>query len=306
MFQAIDKKNMYCDVDNIEDINQIWNVVRENMNKNFYIKMKNLEHFEKSIPSDWNKIQRNLYFLCDVHQLDTYLKLDIQHRYVLVSPLTEEIALDPKVTCDSFECVIITGDEAGKSVIDYNWVVHLQKQCIERHISFLFYSTGNVFKKDGKTFRIPHSLQRVQALKANLNVVFDAWYEKDVFLRLSKSKFRNSFHLKQEDKEYIQKVSMDVIEQHAYGFIYSRLSPSNPLNDGKQTPMKGHPIFIAQHATACCCRGCLKKWHNIDQNKELTAQEEGYIVGILMKWIKKEMKSNLRLSDLQDCRLQDH
>ena len=82
---------------------------------------------------------------------------------------------------------------------------------------------------------------------------------------------------------------MDTIEKHATDFIKTRLAPSNILNDGKQTPMRGHPVFIAQHACACCCRGCLNKWYRIPKNRELTEDEQKRIVKLLMEWIKKEL-----------------
>ncbi|MBQ9072344.1 MAG: DUF4186 domain-containing protein [Bacilli bacterium] len=112
----------------------------------------------------------------------------------------------------------------------------------------------------------------------------------DVLSKLSKSKFRNSFKLKDKEIEYINKKGLDVIEEHCYKFIKDRLSNKIILNDGKQTPMKGHPVFIAQHSTATCCRGCLYKWHNIPQNKELTLNEQKYIVSVIMTWIKKNME----------------
>lgn len=112
---------------------------------------------------------------------------------------------------------------------------------------------------------------------------------KALFLRLSKSKFRSSFHLKEKDKKYIIDKGLDVIEKHAYEFISKRISPKNIYNDGKQTPMKGHPVFIAQHATATCCRGCLYKWHHIPQNTELSSNEIDYIVKIIMEWINMEL-----------------
>lgn len=111
----------------------------------------------------------------------------------------------------------------------------------------------------------------------------------DALNRLSKSKFRSSFKLKASDIEYINKKGLDVIEEHTKKFIKDRLSSKVILNDGKQTPMKGHPTFIAQHSTATCCRGCLYKWHNIPQNKELTLEEQDYIVKVIMTWIKKNM-----------------
>ena len=107
--------------------------------------------------------------------------------------------------------------------------------------------------------------------------------------KLSKSKFRSSFHLKEKDIEYINKVGIEKIRQHAKDFIKTRLAPKYIPNDGKQTPMKGHPVFIAQHATATCCRSCLYKWHRIDMNKELTKNEINYIIDIIMTWIKRHM-----------------
>lgn len=113
-----------------------------------------------------------------------------------------------------------------------------------------------------------------------------------VFNSLSKSKFRSSFHLKENDIMYIKDKGINIIEKHAYDFISKRLAPKIIRNDGKQTPMRGHPVFIAQHATATCCRECLFKWHHIDKNKELTEVEIKYIIELIIKWIENEMKIN--------------
>ncbi len=107
---------------------------------------------------------------------------------------------------------------------------------------------------------------------------------------LSKSKFRNSFHLKQKEKDYIISKTGKVIKEQAYKIVIERLSPKNIENDGRQTPMKNHPVFIAQHATATCCRKCLSKWHRIAEDKVLTRDEIDYIVRVIMTWIKIEMK----------------
>ena len=105
---------------------------------------------------------------------------------------------------------------------------------------------------------------------------------------LSKSKFRSNFHLRKYMIKYIDEKGMDTIKKHTIDFINQKLAPSYPDNDGKQTPMKGHPVFIAQHATGCCCRGCLEKWHNIPKGRELTNNEKNYIYCLLIKWIELE------------------
>ena len=96
-------------------------------------------------------------------------------------------------------------------------------------------------------------------------------YDK-LFNALAKSTFRSRFKLKEKDKEYLNQKGFDTIRSHAKDFISKRLAPAEIPNDGKQTPMRGHPVFIAQHATATCCRGCLEKWHKIPKNRVLTEQ----------------------------------
>ena len=108
---------------------------------------------------------------------------------------------------------------------------------------------------------------------------------------LSKSKFRSSFYLKIKDKEYVREKGVETIEKHARDFIEKRLAPKEIKNDGKQTPTRGHPVFIAQHATACCCRGCLNKWHKIPKNIELSKEQKDYIVEVIMTWIKRQMEN---------------
>lgn len=107
---------------------------------------------------------------------------------------------------------------------------------------------------------------------------------------LAKSKFRGSFHLNSKMKDYVKEKGIDKIKSDAYDLIEKRLAPANPLNDGKQTPMRQvHPVFIAQHACGCCCRGCLERIHHIPKNKELSKSEIDYIVEAIMTWIKREI-----------------
>ena len=111
---------------------------------------------------------------------------------------------------------------------------------------------------------------------------------KNIFDRLSKSKFRSSFYLKDKDILYIEDKGIDKIRNHAYDFVTKRLADTSNVTDGKQTPMKGHPVFIAQHATGTCCRRCLEKWHHISKNKNMTDDDIKYVVDIIMSWIGKE------------------
>jgi len=111
----------------------------------------------------------------------------------------------------------------------------------------------------------------------------------ELFAALAKSTFRAGFKLNSKDLAYLQQKGFSTVLDHAEDFIQSRLAPAVIANDGKQTPMRGHPVFVAQHATACCCRGCLQKWHQIPQGQELTLAEQAYIVVVVEKWLRENV-----------------
>lgn len=112
----------------------------------------------------------------------------------------------------------------------------------------------------------------------------------NLFARLAKSAFRSRFKLKGKDLAYARTKGEAVLASHAADFIAHRLAPAIIPNDGKQTPMRGHPVFLAQHATACCCRGCFEKWHHIPAGRELTPEEQRYAVAVVMEWIRRQMR----------------
>lgn len=107
---------------------------------------------------------------------------------------------------------------------------------------------------------------------------------------LKTSNFRRRFTLGPKEVEYLNKNGMDKIKEHTVDFITKRLKPQFPNRDGSQTPMRGHPTFVAQHATATCCRGCLEKWHHIPRGHELTDEQVNYVVNTIMTWIENDMK----------------
>lgn len=113
----------------------------------------------------------------------------------------------------------------------------------------------------------------------------------DLFSGLAKSAFRQQFHLKGKDLAYLQIKGMATVLSHAKDFVERRIAPAVIPNDGKQTPFRGHPVFVAQHATACCCRGCLEKWHRIPPGRALTPEERGYVLRVLEFWLHAELNN---------------
>ena len=111
----------------------------------------------------------------------------------------------------------------------------------------------------------------------------------EAFAKLARSKFRSRFRLSAADRKYIADKGMATIRSHAADFISTRLAPANPPNDGRQTPMRGHPVFKAQHATATCCRSCLEKWWNVPRGTEIPPERQSRIVDFLMTWIERKL-----------------
>jgi len=110
--------------------------------------------------------------------------------------------------------------------------------------------------------------------------------------RLSHSKFRSSFRLKSKEFEYLNQRGIDLIMDHASGFIDTRIVPAYPPNDGKQTPYGNHPVFVAQHATATCCRGCIEKWHKFEIGVELGPDQKEHILKVIKGWLEMQLNKD--------------
>lgn len=107
----------------------------------------------------------------------------------------------------------------------------------------------------------------------------------EVFAGLARSSFRSRFRLRQAERDYLAAKGLETIRAHARDFVERRLAPAAPANDGRQTPMRGHPVFVAQHATATCCRSCLAKWHRIEADRPLTALEKERVEAAIARWL---------------------
>lgn len=110
-----------------------------------------------------------------------------------------------------------------------------------------------------------------------------------LFAALQKSEFRSRFRLSGKELAYLHEKGLPIVLSHAADFIAKRLAPAAPPNDGKQTPWRGHPVFVAQHATGTCCRGCLRKWHAIRRGVELTAEQQEYVARVIVAWLSRQM-----------------
>lgn len=98
---------------------------------------------------------------------------------------------------------------------------------------------------------------------------------------------REKFVLGEAEQEYVSSRGIDILRLHATDFVNKRLAPAKPKNDGRQTPAKGHPVFIAQHAMGCNDRAGLEEFYGIPKGVELTNEQIEQTVEIILRWIEE-------------------
>ena len=113
----------------------------------------------------------------------------------------------------------------------------------------------------------------------------------ELFEALSHSAFRSKFRLSYADRTYAETRNDELLKKHAKrNSSRQNRKRESEKTTAKQTPYKGHPIFTAQHATGCCCRGCLYKWHGIDKGRELTEEELNTLSDVILEWIHRDLQ----------------
>lgn len=296
-----------------------WRMMRERSELDFAVITKRIHRFMDCIPKDWGDGYPNVSVYCTVenqqmadYRLPIFLSLPICHKRICHEPMLEPINIEPYLASGQIEYVLCGGESGDKArPCHYDWILSTREQCIKYNIPFHFKQTGAVFVMNGRTYHIERKFQQSQAAKAGIDydggtfassygnksfketsqgISHEEWLKKDLFERISDSSFRSRFKLKPKDKQYVCDKGMGVIRSHAEEFVKKRLAPAVIPNDGKQTPMHGHPVFYAQHGCGCCCRGCLEKWHGIKAGVQLTEEQQKYIVDILMEWIRRQME----------------
>src|SRR3954462_6954477 len=111
---------------------------------------------------------------------------------------------------------------------------------------------------------------------------------------LARHPFRAKFRLAGRERGLVELRGRGQIGREAAELFGARVAPANPRKDGRQTPYRGHPVFVAQHATATCCRSCLERWHGIPRGHELTAEEQAYAVDVICRWIERDLAASGR------------
>lgn len=162
---------------------ECWRMMKQRSNCLFYFFTKRIDRFMQCIPDDWGDGYDNVLVGCTVedqrradYRLPIFLNAPIKHKSIIASPLLERIDLSPYLD-DSIE-EVATGGESGVNarVCDYDWILNMRRQCVEREIPFRFHQTGAFFRKDGKLYRIKRRYQLSQAHRAGIDYKIGKYY----------------------------------------------------------------------------------------------------------------------------------
>lgn len=146
----------------------------------FYFFTKRIERFAECMPDDWGEGYDNVIVGCTCENQDRadfrlpiFKSLPIKHKTIIIGPMLGPVNLEEYLD-GSIREVSCSG-ESGVNVrpLNYDWVLDVRRQCVEKNTAFQFHQTGAYFVKDGKTYRIPRRFQISQARKADIDFLVD-------------------------------------------------------------------------------------------------------------------------------------
>ncbi|MCQ2468909.1 MAG: phage Gp37/Gp68 family protein [Ruminococcus sp.] len=159
---------------------ECWKMMRERSDCLFCFFTKRIDRLEECLPPDWGDGYDNVMIGCTVenqdradYRLPIFRKLPIKHKTIVASPLLEGIDMSEYLD-DSIDEVSV-GGESGYNArpCNYEWVLDIRRQCVEKNVPFRFHQTGANFIKDGRRYRLKRALQRPQAQKAGINFLIN-------------------------------------------------------------------------------------------------------------------------------------
>ena len=153
-------------------------MIRRRPDLDFVIITKRIDRFLESLPEDWGEGYPNvtLCVTCEDQgradeRLPVFLDLPILHREVIHEPMLGKIDIERYLAGGKIRRVTCGGESGpGARVCDYDWILFSREQCARQKVAFYFKQTGANFRKDGKCYRIPRSLQLSQAQKAAIDL----------------------------------------------------------------------------------------------------------------------------------------
>jgi protein gp37 len=155
---------------------EAWAMIKRRKDLRFFFFTKRIDRFQVALPEDWGDGYENVIVGCTVenqamadYRLPIFNALPIRHKTIIIAPMLEKMDISRYLNNSILEVATSGESGAGARVCNYDWMLDIRRQCIEKDIPFCFHQTGAKFLKDGKLYRIPRRHQISQARKANID-----------------------------------------------------------------------------------------------------------------------------------------
>lgn len=155
---------------------ECFQMIRERQDLHFLFLTKRIERFMDCVPADWGSGYENMTVGCTVEnqkradeRLSIFTELPIPHKNIICQPMLERIDLGAYL--DGIELVVAGGEsDRNARILDYEWVLSLRRQCMERSVHFQFRQCGTHFIKDGKEYTLAVKDLCSQARRAGIDL----------------------------------------------------------------------------------------------------------------------------------------
>ena len=154
---------------------ECFKMIKERPDLKFLFLTKRIERFMDIIPDDWDNGYDNVIVGCTVenqknvnYKLAIFKNLPIKHKMIIAQPLLEKIDISNYL--DNIELVVVGGESDKEArILNYDWVLDIRKQCIQKHVNFEFRQCGTHFMKDSHLYNLKTAELTRLARKANIN-----------------------------------------------------------------------------------------------------------------------------------------
>ena len=149
---------------------EAWAMIKERKDCSFFIITKRIHRFTVGLPADWGDGYENVTIGSTVenqdradYRLPIFKAAPIKHKMIICEPLLEGINLMEHLG-EWVEEVVVGGESGNEArICNFDWVLDIQKQCLQKNIPFHFKQTGARFMKGGHLYLIPRRFQHLQA-----------------------------------------------------------------------------------------------------------------------------------------------
>ena len=163
--------------------NDAFSMMKRRKDLKFFIITKRIDRFMSCVPLDWGNGYENVLIACTVenqemadYRLPIYTKAPIKHKAIICEPLLGKINLIPYLN-DEIGFVMVGGESGTNArTCEYDYVLDIKNQCLDKKINFRFHQTGTYLKKGGKIYNIPRKFQHIQAKKADIDLYFNTTF----------------------------------------------------------------------------------------------------------------------------------